>query len=473
MNALYRWAKWGQILRLGLAFAALGGIGMMSAYPQQLPGPSESPANPPPKGLLNQTYLLGDFWGERSKLENEGFKFTPIYYAETFGNPVGGVRQGAIYDGLLDLELDLDFKKMADWDGAFHASFYYPMGNSLTNQDTHDLLVVSNNDAYNTPHLFELWYEQKFFQDKAALRVGQLAADSEFFISASAANFLCGTYGWPAPLADVPTPQYPYAAPGARLRIDPDEHWTFIGAVFAGNPAPDRIGDPNPNRAPDSQYDNSGADFYINGGDGFFSIDELAYKFNQEDKATGLPGTYKIGGWFHTGTFSDQYYDDHGVSLASSDSDDHPRAVDGNNGFYLVIDQTVWQDKSDPDQPQSVSVFFRGANALGDRSLFDYYCDGGIVFNGLIPGRPSDLIGIATAYGSISPSAAEVTEEDYDFNGTSHAISDFEQNIELTYLAQIAKWWSVQPDLQIIRHPGGSTAIPNALVLGVRTTLTF
>src|ERR1700722_7687606 len=76
------------------------------------PAPNSAPPAP---GLLNQKYFVGDFLGERPKLEDEGFTFTPIYTAETFGNPIGGVKQGVIYEGLLDLELTLDFKKMTDW----------------------------------------------------------------------------------------------------------------------------------------------------------------------------------------------------------------------------------------------------------------------------------------------------------------------------------------------------------------------
>jgi len=48
--------------------------------------------------------------------------------------------------------------------------------------------------------------------------------------------------------------------------------------------------------------------------------------------------------------------------------------------------------------------------------------------------------------------------------------------------ARIASWWTVQPDLQIIFHPGGTVANPrsamgavvrDAVVLGLRTTLKF
>lgn len=475
MSALNQWAKWGSSLRLILiacfiaTSVAQGDPVRSAAAPAPAPSTSDTEA-----GLLNQKYLLGDFNKERDTLGDEGFTFTPVYTGEVFGNPIGGSSKGVIYEGLLDLELTLDFQKMAGWDGSFHVSSYYPMGTSLTNQDTHDLLVVSNIAAYNTLHLFELWYEQKVLDNKIALRVGQMGANTEFFISDSAANFLAGTYGWPGILAsDAPTPNYAYGAPGVRLRIDPDEHWSFLSAVYAGNPAPDRLGDPNPNRAPSDDYNNSGTGFYINGSQGLFSISELWYKLNKEANATGLPGTYKIGGWLHTDTFSNLRYDNNGVPLASPASDGHPQALDGNNGFYVIADQAVWQDKSDPNQTKEIDLFFRGGNGLGDLSLFNYYCDGGIVFNGLIPSRPNDLFGFATAYGNIGSGMRGFVEDENSFNGTSIPIPDFEQNIEVTYLAPIAPWWTVQPDLQVIIHPGGSAAIPNAVVLGCRTVINF
>ena len=280
---------------LATVIAGLIAILPAQAQPAQLPALPSPGAQPAQGGLLEQNYLLTDFNGKRSRLENEGFIFTPIYTAETFGNPIGGVKQGVIYEGLLDLELTLDFKKMADWDGTFHVSSYYPMGNGLTGSDTHDLLMVSNIDAYDTLHLFELWYEQKVWDDKIALRVGQMGANQEFFISTDGSNFLNGTYGWPGILAsDAPTPNYAYGAPGVRLQLDPDPHWRFLGAVYAGNPAPDRLGDPNPNRAPSDDFNNSGTGFYINGSQGLFSINELWYNLNREDNATGLPGTYNV-----------------------------------------------------------------------------------------------------------------------------------------------------------------------------------
>ena len=62
-------------------------------------------------------------------------------------------------------------------------------------------------------------------------------------------------------------------------------------------------------------------------------------------------------------------------------------------------------------------------------------------------------------------------------------IRDYEAAIELTYRWKLAEDWSIQPNLQYIFHPGANianpanpasvSAIPNALVLGVRTALEF
>ena len=55
--------------------------------------------------------------------------------------------------------------------------------------------------------------------------------------------------------------------------------------------------------------------------------------------------------------------------------------------------------------------------------------------------------------------------------------------LELMYRAQVTPWWTLQPDLQFIAHPGGHVPDPtdptglrpirNSLVLGVRTAVAF
>lgn len=45
---------------------------------------------------------------------------------------------------------------------------------------------------------------------------------------------------------------------------------------------------------------------------------------------------------------------------------------------------------------------------------------------------------------------------------------DYELMMELTYILQATPWLQIQPDAQWIVHPGGSSDIPNALVLGMQ-----
>lgn len=44
--------------------------------------------------------------------------------------------------------------------------------------------------------------------------------------------------------------------------------------------------------------------------------------------------------------------------------------------------------------------------------------------------------------------------------------------LEATYQIMLTPWLSLQPDIQYVIHPSG-TNIPNALVLGARTAMSF
>lgn len=44
---------------------------------------------------------------------------------------------------------------------------------------------------------------------------------------------------------------------------------------------------------------------------------------------------------------------------------------------------------------------------------------------------------------------------------------------EFTYQAQVAKWLTIQPDVQFIINPGGTQDLNNALVIGARAVIAF
>ncbi len=48
-----------------------------------------------------------------------------------------------------------------------------------------------------------------------------------------------------------------------------------------------------------------------------------------------------------------------------------------------------------------------------------------------------------------------------------------QSELEVTYRDQIAPWLYVQPDFQYIANPGAEHTYPNAIVLGMSTSIAF
>jgi porin len=68
-----------------------------------------------------------------------------------------------------------------------------------------------------------------------------------------------------------------------------------------------------------------------------FFIAEASYLLNQGNDAKGLPGTYRLGYWYHTSPrFGDQRFDNTGLSLANPLSTGIPLNHTGDSGIYGV-----------------------------------------------------------------------------------------------------------------------------------------
>ena len=54
-------------------------------------------------------------------------------------------------------------------------------------------------------------------------------------------------------------------------------------------------------------------------------------------------------------------------------------------------------------------------------------------------------------------------------------LADYETVVELSYKFQVAAWWTVQPSIQRVIHPGGRTLndTPDATIFILQTTLRF
>ena len=76
------------------------------------------------------------------------------------------------------------------------------------------------------------------------------------------------------------------------------------------------------------------------------------------------------------------------------------------------------------------------------------------------PGRPLDTAGIALGYVRIGSAARALAADTRLLTGIAAPAPDYEAVIELTYQMNIAPWWYMQPDLQVVRLPAGGQQHP-------------
>ena len=418
----------------------------------------------------------GDRYGTRRKLADQGMTFGWILTSEVLSNVSGGLRRGTVFEGKLEGFVKADLEKLLGIRGlSFYANAFQIHGTGgIARNLVGSFNTISNIEALPTTRLSELWFEQEFFGGMASFRIGQLAADTEFFVSDQSQFFM--NSDWPAILKhDLPSggPAYPLSTPGMRLKVEPSKQWTLLLALFNGDPA-----GPGPG---DAEIKNRyGINFRVQ--DPPFLIGEVQYRYNQGANDTGLAGIIRLGGWYHFGSFDSQRFDTAGLSLANPLSSGIPARLRGDGGVYGIIDQQIYRPAgAGPDT--GISVFSRISAAPSDRNLINFYLDGGIVFSGMVPNRPDDKFGATFIYSNISSAARALDRDMIRYTGQPYPVRNFEMNLAFAYMAQIIPGWTVQGEVQYIMNPDGNvplpgaasptTTIPNATVLAVRSVIRY
>jgi porin len=418
-----------------------------------------------PRSIATSLPHNGDPTGLREWLAKHGVTYNLIYTNDVLANVRGGNRRGVIDQGKLEAALSIDFEKLAGLNGlSFFANVFQIHNTGRIRRDyVGGINTIAAIEAVPATRLSELWLEQKLWNGNASVRFGQLAADVEFFFSGLSVMFLQSD--WPTIAAvNLPSggPAYPLSTPGVRFKADPTQDVSLLLAVFNGDPA-----GPGPG---DEQLRNRyGLNFRLR--DPPFVMAEAQFRRNQGKEDTGLAATLKLGAWGHFGEFDDKQFANDGLLLADPASSGEPAKRRGNAGIYGVIDQQIYRPKGG-DAESGVSVFTRISVSPSDRNLIDFYVDGGIVFAGMIPGRPDDKFGASMIYARYSDSVRAFDRNQIAFTGVPGVIQDFEANLELTYMAQIIPGWTVQPVWTYVWHPSGD-ASRNAMVTGVRSLWRF
>ena len=419
--------------------------------------------------ILERAQVTGDWYGTRPVLSDRGVEVFGNYTVEVWGNTAGGLKTGAVYTGLLNFGATVDLEKAVGWKGASLSTTWSWLSGRDASQDlTGNFLTISNIAGFNTLRMFDLWFQQNLWDDKISIRLGQLCPDCEFVVSDYSGLFINSTFGFPALVSmNLPNggPGFPMGTLGARIAWNPVDWFTFQAAALQGN-----VFAQNVNR--------HGFMWRLDAETGYTFFDEAQFRWNHRDSETGLPGQLKAGSWFQTGQGAD--------SLAGSTNS-------GNSGFYAVLDQMLYREPCAPSgsgndgksatggketksfktpvptekSDQGLGWFGRAGFAPADRNFINFYFDAGLSYKGLIPGRDDDTLGIGFGYAQLSSGERDSLKNE----GSNPAGA--EMVVELTYQARLCPSLVVQPDLQYIINPGGTTDLSNAFVVGVRASVTF
>ena len=382
--------------------------------------------------LSTREHLTGNWDGLRDRLNEWGLTPTAGYSASLLGNPVGGIRKGIKYAGLLDVYLDFDLEKLlAIRDTKLVVSGAWAFGENLSGGDIGNYFTVSNDYNGKVVKLYQFYIETGLCKDKLTVALGRMGIGDDFATadvfylyvnSAVDTNPISLQYNIPAFLSN------PDAALGARISLKPLDEFYLAAGVY--NAAPVSGGNSGVSIKTDFMF-----------GDGVILISEAGYTPGRKEGSAGLPGEYKIGAYYDTGDFDKL-------------SDDENKR-NGNYGFYMIADQMVYREPGDGGQGMTLWAASTFAPEEGI-NLFPLFLSGGFSYEGLLPGRNNDTAGFGFAYGKVS--------RDLD-NG------DYEIGIEGTYIYQVTPWLGLQPDVQLIVHPGGDAGIPDALVAGMQISV--
>ena len=161
------------------------------------------------------------------------------YTAGFWSNVRGGFETGTRYEGFAEWALFADLEALVGWKGGSFDINWYSYHGGQPSEDLVGLFPTQNVSGWETARsvrFYEILLRQTWGDGRFVFKVGQLSADTDFFVSENARALLNGSFGFLGlGRAREITPFYPLAAPGAYFRAQTgDERWQVrVGAYTA------------------------------------------------------------------------------------------------------------------------------------------------------------------------------------------------------------------------------------------------
>jgi porin len=391
--------------------------------------------------LKNPYFLTGDWGGLRPLLEQHGVTFDLFETYDTYGNVSGGDHRAEEYFGRTLLTMDVDLEKLVGWTGAeFYVTAVTQQGPNYSQNRIDVYTIPSGIEGKQTTRLAEIWLQQKFFGDKVALKVGKIDGSGEFGGQELASSFMNDELNYTPNLTfTAGMPFDPAGKPGAVLTLKPLDGpilsgFYIKGGIFAGND----------NNA--YLHDDTGTSFAVRAP----TIMAAEVGWRTPEKSNLLPGVYKVG-----------------MHYSMGDTSRFDGTVASNNYIiYGNFSQTLHY--LDTERTRHVDAGLTLGGAPGDRNK--NYLEATAILRVVGPwaARPKDETGVGFIVSNFSH---DFSEQSVDTGGPD--LSGSEKVFEISYKAQINRWFVLQPDMQFIFDPQGNSSRRTVVLLGMRTFVTF
>jgi len=411
-----------------------------------------------PESLSQRADLWGNWDGVRDVLARQGVSFNLGYSSETAYNAQGGNQRLLRYTDQWVLGSTLDLQKLMGWTaGTFQLIYTHRAGRNLSDDAGLDNLqqVQELYGRGQTWRLTQLWVDQALWQGRVQWKLGRMTVGEDF------ANFSCDFQNLtfcgsqPGNIAGSYWYNWPVSQWGTRIKLNTSsDSYAQIG-LYQVNPT---YADDHYAHSHGWQPDNP------DGTQGALILLEVAWL----PAFAGMPGSYKLGGWYNSAGGPDLYLNSQGQSLALDGGS--PLQHSSRRGVYANLSQQVTGESS----KTGAVVFLNVSAADRDTTADDHQIALGMEYRAPFD-RVQDMIGFALGATHVNGRVTAYQTEQAEVQLMQVALPAAQR---YEYVAEIFYRWAVipsinlQPNLQYIHHPGGRD-VTDDVVLGLRTGITF
>jgi porin len=380
---------------------------------------------------------------------------TLTYDASATSGLSGGARTGSTYLGNLHMKLTAQGDSLG-MPGTSAFADLLTIHGGRPSRLVGDAQGTSNLDGPTGTQIEELWVQHNFAGSSTSLLLGIYDLNSEFYRLTAAGLFQNSSFGIGPEFGQsgLEGPSiFPRTSAALRLAVKPTAETVVRVALIDGVPVV----------RPD------GSRGAFQGGDGLLLVGEVAW-LSRGGQAAGMQepasrdriGRFSslapyddklaVGTWHYTGRYPD---------LSDVHTTGAPVSRHGSMGAYVVGERLLVGDAGHPGR--RLAAFAQVGLADARTNRFGSYVGAGVVGSGWGPMKEADQIGIAVAHARNGNHYANSPQ------GTGDRRA--ETTFELSYLRQLSRAVSLQPDLQYVIHPNTERALSNALVFSIRLEL--